>query len=125
MDTNDKIRDILLNISTGSVPDGFADSVIRKIEIEKRRRSERRETLILVSFTTALAIIFALLIFWIKSKYFNSEPIIPGSEFFIKYLTGFRETIFSGESLIWIITGINISVLLIAGKIISGKAAKG
>jgi len=125
MNTNDKIRDILRNISTCSVPDGFTDSVIKKIEIEKRRRSDRRETLMLVSFTAALAIMFSLLIFWIKSKYFTSETILPEPEFLSNYLTGFREILFTGESLIWLITGINISILLIAGKIISGKAAKG
>ena len=123
MDENEKLNLVLKQICDETVPDNFFESIDKKIAAQKKERAEKRETLLHALIAVTLAIFFFAILYWLGNKYFNTSTIQDyiRPDLLKEYYNRFSELFMSPESGIWIITGINISLLSIAGIIISRR----
>jgi hypothetical protein len=123
MDENEKLNIVLKQICDETVPDNFFESIDKKIDAQKMERAEKKETLLHALIAVALAIFFFAILYWLGNKYFNAGTIQDyiRPDLLKEYYNRFSELFMSPESGIWIITGINISLLSIAGIIISRR----
>ncbi len=118
MDEKDMIiKELLTSFEESKVPFGFENRVMDKIRKEAIERESRRETIRNIAIALLVGIMFLAALFVMNTLFFQSSQIVN----FMYSLGNLLEILKSGEALIWILVGTNLTILVICERLISKK----
>ncbi|MGE0092891.1 MAG: hypothetical protein AB7S40_10140 [Bacteroidales bacterium] len=118
MDEKDMIiKELLTSFEESKVPFGFENRVMDKIRKEALERESRRETIRNIAIALLVGIMFLAALFVMNTLFFQSSQIVN----FMYSLGNLLEILKSGEALIWILVGANLTILVICERLISKK----
>jgi hypothetical protein len=125
MDEQDiNIREILSQRYDESVPFGFDEKIMRKIEKKRTIIESRHETFRNIFITLLLALLFSAALLIINHFYFRINLALDINISFSRMAETFEKLsgiLKSEVSFTWIIIGVNIAILLGVERILSNR----
>lgn len=124
MDEMDKmLKDAFSGMDNGSVPFGFSDKIGKKIAAEAVKRADREELVKNILLAVLFAVLFLTALLLLNKYYFGIDSVrISG---IISEMPDFgskmRNLFGSGESILWMVIGMNVALLLLAERIMSHR----
>ncbi len=116
MDEKDLIIKKILSLQEESeIPLGFEGKVMDKIQQKTIEKESRIETARNIAITFILGIIFLIVLLMLNKFFFQSQQLST----YISTLTTLLKSFKSQDSLPWILTGINLAILIISERLIS------
>jgi hypothetical protein len=118
MDEKDLIiKELLTSMEESKVPFGFESRVMDKIRIEALERESKRETILNIAIAFLVGLFFIVIMLLLNKLFFESSHLSNYMDSMGKMISVFK----SGDSLIWVLVGINLSILVICERLLSKK----
>lgn len=116
MDEKDLIiKKLLSSHEESKTPFGFEGKVMDKIQRKIIEKESRIETARNITITFIVGIIFLIALLILNKFFFQSQQLTT----YISTLTTLFKSFKSQDSLPWILTGINLAILIISERLIS------
>jgi len=124
MDEMDKLlKDAFSGMNDSSVPFGFADKIGKKIDAAAVKKADREELAKNIMLAVLFALLFMAALFFLNKYFFRIDSVrlsgiiseMPDFGSKMKSLFG------SGESVLWMVIGMNVALLLLAERILARK----
>lgn len=124
MDEMDKLlKDAFSGMDDSSVPFGFAEKIGKKIDAAAVKKADREELARNIMLAILFALLFMTALFFLNKYFFGIDSVkISGIIPEMPDFGGKMKTLFgSGDSVLWIVIGMNVALLLLAERILARK----
>lgn len=124
MDEMDKLlKDAFSGMDDSSVPFGFAEKIGKKIDAAAVKKADREELVRNILLAVLFAVLFMTALFFLNKYFFGIDSVrISGIISEMPDFSGKMKNLFgSGESVLWMVIGMNVALLLLAERILARK----